>query len=207
MIPILPQPEPLEFDANVRQPGLAFLKRAPSPKSGDFERHWRRCHQQLHTAHNGICAYSARWIPYSSHGPDRSSIDHFIPKTHCPDLAYEWSNYRLASARLNENKADSDKVVDPFWIKNGWFVLDFATYRTKPGSGLPTYLEVRVRETIDQLDLNHSDFINQRIAVVRAYCEDLFPLTHLEDRYPFIAYELKRQGLVTRIKAMIRSRT
>ncbi len=206
MIPVTPQPEPLEFDANVRRPGLAFLKRVPAPKSGDFERHWRHCHQQLYAVYSGICAYSARWIPYSPGGPDRSSIDHFIPKTHCPNLAYEWDNYRLASARLNGSKANSDIVIDPFWVKNGWFVLDFATYQTKPGNSLPTYLEVRVRETIDQLDLNHNDFINQRVAIIQAYCDDLFPFTHLEDRYPFIAYELKRQALVIRIKAMVRSR-
>lgn len=208
MIPVTPQPEPSDFDANIRQPGLVFLKRTPLPKSEDFkrQRHWKYCHQQLHTAYRGICAYSARWIPYPFNGSDQSSVDHFIPKAESASLAYEWSNYRLASARLNNNKDKSVGVLDPFWIKNGWFVLDFATLMTNPGDDLPPYLHARVVETIDQLDLNHNDFINQRVATVQEYSNDVFPLTHLEDKFPFIAYELKRQNLVVEIKPRFRTK-
>src|SRR5438445_12468654 len=108
---------PANFDARVRDPGAAFLAHCPSPTNQEFRGHsyWTRVHTELYDGYNGICAYCASWMPRASgQGPAlHSSIDHFIPRTLAPRLAYEWSNFRIARRDLNENKGENMEVVDP----------------------------------------------------------------------------------------------
>ena len=55
----------------------------------------------------------------------RGRVDHFYPKSVRPDMAYEWSNFRLASLKLNCRKREFQDVLDPFTIEPGWFCLSF----------------------------------------------------------------------------------
>jgi len=55
-----------------------------------------------------LCAYSVMFEPVGT-------IDHYISVSRNKMLAYEWSNYRFASAWLNSSKkAEDDKILDPF---------------------------------------------------------------------------------------------
>ena len=43
MIPVRCAPEPANFDAEVRQPGNAWLRNNPNAKPSKFEPYWTKC--------------------------------------------------------------------------------------------------------------------------------------------------------------------
>jgi hypothetical protein len=141
----------------------------------------------LKTAYGNICAFSSLWIP------GQCSVDHYVPKSIRPDLAYEWSNYRLAMDRINNNKADSTRVLDPFQIQNEWFVLDLANLYIGPGDGLDAIIRAQVEETITILRLNDDVWVETRFEVLRDFLNGTVTLDFLQRRYPFIAAEIARQ--------------
>lgn len=191
------QPEPADFEVKVRTPGRAFLRHVPHPSTKQFNKnnHWKECLPQLYTAYAGICAYSACWLPMES------SVDHFVPKTVDPNLAYEWSNYRLSSLRLNSYKGDHIDVLDPFHILHDWFALNFTNFLIEPNAGLVPQIEAEVRRTIEVLRLNSDDvLVNLRFKIVRDYAKERVNFDYLKTYYPFIAYELDRQDQREAIK-------
>jgi hypothetical protein len=197
LIRVAEQPAPADFDTKVGNPGRTFLKRSPSPPNFKGMDLWKASLGDLRKAYKGICAYCCLWVPSSC------SVDHFHPKTARPDLAYEWSNYRLAHQKLNSYKGESTEVLDPFHIENSWFTLDFANCFVKPNAALPEALQGQVVRTIEILRLNRDEtLVQQRFDLLRDYSKG-FPMDILEERYPFIAAELKRQGLQESIKGTI----
>jgi len=124
-------------------------------------------------------------------------VDHFIPKSEEPKLAYEWDNFRLACLKLNARKGKSLDVIDPFALPPDSFILDFPSLLIKPHPHLLEPLKARVIKTIDQLQLNQDDkCVEGRLEWLKPYCEEEHTFQHLQKKAPFIAYELKRQGLV-----------
>ncbi len=89
----------------------------------------------------------------------QASVDHFYPKSKFPQLAYEWSKYRLCRKTLNEFKADSEDVVDPFHVRDNRFVVDFSSCLIRPGENLDTGDIESVCKTIDVLKLNDPDLL------------------------------------------------
>lgn len=189
MIPVSIQKEPTTFTAQVRTPGRAFLRHTPKPTNDEFNKHayWSRCMPELRSAYNEICAYLACWIP------TQASLDHFFPKTNYPMQAYEWSNYRLAHEKINNWKSKSTGVVDPFGVKAGSFVLDFASFFVAPADGLQPAISGPIKHTITALRLNDDQFVKLRYNVVKDYSNNDTTLQFLKRRYPFIAAELERQ--------------
>ena len=62
-----------------------------------------------------------------------------------------------------------------------------------------------VQITIDALRLNDEGTCLQgRWAYIRDYCLSEIDFSHLSKKAPFIALELQRQGLVQKIKAIMR---
>lgn len=195
MIPIKPQPEPDDFDEKVRKEGKYFLSKVPNPKTKDWKNHdyWRRSLRDLYDACNHICAYSAQWIPYDTGSP---AVDHFIPKSAKPELAYEWHNFRLACLTLNNKKRTELDVIDPFELPVNSFILDFPSLIIKPNPELLYPLKGRVISTINRLELNDYDkCIDGRLEWLKTYYEDNSSFDSLKRKAPFIAYELERQGL------------
>ena len=193
MINIRQRPEPADFGINVRSRGQAFLRITPRPTRQDYERHsyWRACLQQLHSAYSQVCAYSSIWIPTGY------TVDHFRPKGRYPNLAYEWSNYRLALDLVNNNKGNSEAVLDPFVVQNGWFILDKASLWVQPEPTLSAAILTRVQSTINVLKLNHARLVNIRFQILRGYIDGKQRLDSIEEKYPFIAAEIRRQGIKT----------
>ena len=140
-------------------------------------------------AYNSICAYSSFWMP------GNCSVDHYHPKSARPDLAYEWTNYRLAHDKINLNKGDSTDVLDPFTIQAGWFVLDVATLWVRPEPALQANVKAAVQKTIDVLKLNEDQWVQMRFAIFTSYLNKELTLTYLQRTYPFIAAEIQRQGV------------
>ena len=133
-----------------------------------------------------------------------SSVDHFKPKTKHPTVAYEWSNFRLAHSKINGYKGSNENVLDPFNIQPEWFILDLANFHVKANPVAPANVRAQVDETIRVLHLNLDEsLVKFRFSIVRDYSKDDITMNFLEARYPFIATELKRQGVQDSIKGTI----
>ncbi len=195
MIPVEIQPEPHDFSERVRTPGKEFLSEIANPTSQQWrgKEYWQRVLLGMRKAYNGICAYSAFWIPYST---GNHSVDHFVPKSKKPELAYEWDNYRYASARFNSRKG-THKIVDPFKLLPGWFILDFRTFFVKPNPELSAKQRQPLWETIEHLKLNDDeDLVAERQVWCSHYFHKEISFNHLKKKAPFIAFELERQNLI-----------
>lgn len=192
MIRVDPKPEYPRFKAEVRAPGAAFLATCPKPTSEQFrnKNFWNRAAKDLHAAYSGICAYTAMYLP------DQGSVDHFLPKTSHPQLAYEWSNFRLASGRVNATKGNSSAILDPFLIQDDWFYMDIPACLLRPNPALPKQLRAQIATTINSLRLNQDDnYVQERCNILIDYARADISQTFLQRRYPFLAKEVTRQGL------------
>jgi hypothetical protein len=131
-------------------------------------------------------------------------VEHFEPKDEFPELAYEWSNYRLVAGILNGRKGTNNDVLDPFTIEDGWFTIDFSSLMVKPGEHLDDVQKNRVWATINRLGLNEEQTCKKsRRRYVLLYCQRKFDLDHLRDEAPFLASELVRQDLTEAIRTIM----
>lgn len=200
MIPITLKPEPDDFNTKVRILGQKFLENYPNPTKENWKKKgnkiYRKASKQLRDKYNKICAYSAEWVPSGD-----KSIDHFIPKSVDKNLAFEWNNFRLCFEILNQNKG-SQIILDPFKIKETWFVIDFDTYLIKSNQKLDDELREAIYDTVNKiLKLNDNIFLNRRIKWIDTYYKGtIATIEGLRRKAPFIAYELERQDLVNEIK-------
>jgi hypothetical protein len=186
------KPEPADFQQKVGNPGRAFLQSTPQPKNWKHKEYWTEVLNDLYECYNGVCAYSAHWIP-----PDcgATTVDHFRPKKLAPELAYEWSNYRLCSLAMNRNKGTSEGIIDPCEVQAGWFKMDFPSLLVLAGDSLTDSDAQRVDRTINCLKLNAEPSIKARYGFLCDYManhRDFYSLSH---NAPFLASELERQGI------------
>jgi hypothetical protein len=145
---------------------------------------------ELHEAYGGICAYSCHWIPYDT-GAD--TVEHFLPKDTYPLEAYEWANYRLVCATLNGRKGVYEDVLDPFFIQNGWFVIDFPSMLIQSENTLRAPDRERVKATIIRLGLNdEGTCLKSRVKWLEEYRSDHISLDYLRGHAPFIVREIRR---------------
>lgn len=212
MIRVIIANEPQSFDRTVRQPGLVAIaelvgetsthvRKGPKRKaiaatrediSGKaFPPFWRKALPDMLTSYKRLCAYLGLYI---EHGTGNSSIDHMVPKSRAWDRVYEWSNYRLACGLMNSRKSSMESILDPCEIEEGWFAIEFVAYQVKPADHLPATIAQQVWNTITQLALNDEECCKARGAYIEGYLDVGIPLSHVEERSPFIARELRRQG-------------
>ena len=201
MIPVQPQPEPPDFDRDVRTPGRQFIMNNPLCKPNQLKNYWSRISDQLFRAYGRICAYSAVFIPPLTGG---DTVEHFVPRSANRMLAYEWSNYRLVTSRLNGKKGDHQDVLDPFLIGQDWFILDFPSLIVKPNPVIDPWEQTQVTNTISRLGLNEDVCIEGRLCWLKEFCENN-DLRFLKKYSPFVAHELERQNLVPLIAEMMRA--
>jgi hypothetical protein len=187
VIRVHPQPEPDDFDVKVRQPGLGALLAGLS-----IPPFWRECALQLWEAYKGICSYLCVFIP---RGTATRSVDHFQPKSRRRDLIYEWSNYRLSCSLMNSRKREFEDVLDPFEVEDGWFILEFSFLQILPSPDLDDATRARVQATIDRLKLNDNECLQARATYFEPYRRGELALPRLVEWSPFVARELRRQGL------------
>ena len=58
------------------------------------------------------------------HVADDGTVDHYLSCANHRALAYEWTNYRFTSARMNSIKrTEDDRVLDPFEVGDDWFEI------------------------------------------------------------------------------------
>ena len=203
MIFVERKPEPPDFDRRVRRPGRRFLRNTPRPTSREFSGHsyWRSIAGDLHDAYDGVCAYTCHWIARDT---GWGSVEHFVPKSAQPALAYEWNNFRLVCGRMNGRKGSHGDVLDPFRIANLTFVIRFPSLQVGAAGGISDELREAAARTIARLRLNDEVCISSRLAYLRSYCDGETSLEYLRRRAPFIHREIVRQGLETKIREMMR---
>ena len=202
MIKVLPAPEPPHFDNSVRKKGTRFLALncittgSPLPAGVTLKPFWQNCLDDLHKSYRGICAYLCIYL---ESGVGGVTTDHFIPKSFRPELAYEWSNYRLSCSRVNARKGTCRDIMDPFQIENGWFRLDLVTGTVFPNGSLDTDTVTRISHTIEKLGLNLPYATRRRsgdfdMLLKNKNSRNFFRF--IADRSPFVYMEAVRQKLL-----------
>jgi len=193
-------PAPPKFKEHVAAKGRKWLKAHPS--SCRLPDYWNTvkldgdelCKDALCRLYHGICAYSLfRILP-----KDDFQVDHFLPKSKNRVLAYDWENFRLASSKRNGLKGER-VVADPFRIPLGACHLNDKCEIVVNKANLSVAEAELFENTIDWLRLN-VDCTQDRQNARKAYFQDdpRFPqlnMAALANSYPFVAYEILRQGL------------
>ena len=141
-------------------------------------------------AYREICAYSCFRL-YPTGG---ATVDHLVPKSRAPELAYEWCNFRLSCSVMNSRKRDFEDVLDPFEVQDGWFRIELDGFQVCPEKGIAPEVRKAVNATIARLGLN-----DHRLREMRAsHVEDLrcrrISFEVLVRDSPFVARELERQN-------------
>lgn len=178
-----------KLDANGK-PVLEEITRLEEITGDDFHPYWTEALADLLTDYRRICAYSG----FRIHTTGSPSVDHMIPKSKAWDRVYAWSNYRLASLRLNGLKNDSSMVLDPFDVQPGWFALDLTLGQVIAGpvAEQDPELKARVEDTISKLHL--WEFDGDRLQDITDYETGEIGYRRLCRESPFVAAELSRQG-------------
>jgi hypothetical protein len=196
MTHIVKQQEPETFNEKVRIPGRNFLKTYPFPNSRQLQEHnyWKNIKDDLSQLYKHICAYTGEWVYKES-----ASVDHFMPKSKYPQLAYEWDNYRLTTKEMNNIKGDKVDLIDPFDVQIGWFVLVLPGCDIKPCETLNEIDRNKINYTINVLKLNSDKRSENRSIIIQDYINNGCPFDSLKKRYPYIACELERRDLQTKV--------
>lgn len=196
MIPVAAAPEPAAFDQQVRAKGLAWLaanglpSQGPLPPGTEPSPYWRACLPELSRSYRRVCAYVAVEIPPVTGNP---SADHFVAKSRDASQIYEWSNYRLACAKMNSRKRDFEDVFDPFEIAGETFLLDLATGSIRPNPSLAPDLLAQAEATIERLDLDDQECRTLRAGWFEEYRAGHIDSDYLRRKSPFVWHEADRQ--------------
>ena len=199
MIPVTAQPEPGDFDATVRKPGLAWVKKQgldsskPVPAGKKVSSFWGKCAGQLWESYGGICAYSCFYIHRTT---GSTTVEHFAPKSRKLGLAFEWKNFRLVCGLMNSRKSDYEDVLDPFSIEKGTFEMDFVTGDIRPGPNVSAILRKQCEMTILRLKLNEEKCRRDRLEPLNQFARADISLAHFKRYAPFVWFEAQRQGLL-----------
>lgn len=221
MIRVARAPEPPDFDAEVRRPGqIAMLELSGQATRRIIPGYSGRVYtslattidaipaaripalwqgvglQLLRTAYKNVCAYLGMALHPST---GAATVDHFLPKSVAPGLAYEWDNYRLASSSANRSKDDATGILDPFEIENDWFFLNLQSGELTPQHDLPDEIATAVWNTIAALNLNDPTHRKSRLDAIDAYLganpSYHVGLDYLDVEMPVVAWHLRRSRL------------
>lgn len=204
MIPLARHNEPEYFDRDVRQKGLAFLRRerirlnAAAPSGTRFPAYWSACKGDLYLLYGGYCAYTCLHI----HGATGAhTVEHIKPKRLFPALAYEWSNYCLACARINSKKGEQVDLLNPFDVTEDLFRLKMETGFLAVNRANPLFNIAD--KTITNLDLNNQTWCNERKMCIYRFLEDRnnglcleIAEKRLKEASIFVWREAMRQGFL-----------
>ncbi|WP_437898821.1 hypothetical protein [Sorangium sp. So ce124] len=187
MIPFERTPEPADFDIRVRQPGQRWLAEGAAKRMPDY---WRRAARDLQAAFKGLCGYTAMWL--SAPG----TVDHFVSRDEDPSLAYEWSNFRYATASINSSKSAlrSDQVLDPFEVGDGWFEVILPSCQMVLTDRCPPEFRDRAQTMLKRLKLGDGEsVVDFRQQWYRMYCEGKLSLEGLAHWAPLLARAVRKQ--------------
>ncbi|GBC59427.1 hypothetical protein DENIS_0366 [Desulfonema ishimotonii] len=186
MIHFDPVPEPHDFDKKAKQPGLRWIEKHPDAKRPkDFWTPFKPC---LTEGFAHLCAYSALFEPVGT-------VDHYISVRTDMRLAYEWNNYRFASAWMNSSKQTADdRILDPFEVEDGWFEIILPSLQLVMTDSVPEEYMEKARFTLKRLHLQDDErIIRIRQEWYRMYLEHEITLEGLKRKAPLIARAIEKQ--------------
>jgi len=186
MIPVAPIPEPEGFDAKCRTPGNKWLKN--NPGVGRPRDYWSPFKADLMRGFYDLCGYSAM---HDLNG----TVDHYRGCTNYPELSYEWSNYRYASAWINSSKSNKDEaILDPYDVKDGWFEIILPSLQLVAAEKIPPEFREKIAYTIKTLHLQDDErVIRQRRSWYKMYSRGEISLERLRKFAPLLAQAVERE--------------
>ncbi|MEW6220049.1 MAG: hypothetical protein AB1634_11020 [Thermodesulfobacteriota bacterium] len=187
MIHFDPSPEPPTFDSECRQKGAAWLVAHPgAERPRDY---WTPFKSVLAVGFRDLCAYSAMYEPVGT-------VDHFRSWQKNPAAAYEWSNYRYASALMNSCKGTAD-VLDPFEVGADWFEILLPSLQLVVTDRVPPAVRGLAEQTLRRLHLRDDErVLRQRREWHRMYQDGELTLAGLWRKAPLIARAVEKQAAV-----------
>lgn len=190
MIPVAKVKKPRGFDAKVKKPGDAWL--VSNPTATRPLALWAPYTSKLGEGFANLCGYAAM------HDPTGGTVDHFLSFKNHRHLAYEWTNYRFASAPLNSSKRNADEsVLDPFEVGAGWFEIILPSLQMRLTGAVPTAMRAKAEFTLTRLKLRDGErIIRWRQAWYRMYTEGKLTLDGLRAVAPLLAAAVEAQGQV-----------
>lgn len=180
-------PEPNSFHGECRQRGSVWLARNPNPRRPvDY---WSPFKPILAAGFGQRCGYGAMHEAVGT-------VDHFLSWKHRPELAYEWSNYRYASAWLNSSKQGLDgAVLDPFEVGDGWFRVLLPSLQLVLTDRVPATHRRLAAYTLERLHLRDDErVIRQRRGWYEMYQAGELSLEGLRRMAPLIAEAVEQAG-------------
>lgn len=181
-------PEPADFDGEVRQPGAQWL--AANPNTKRPRALWTPYTAVLEAGYGGLCGYAAMLDPTGG------TVDHYLSFTNHRDLAYQWSNYRFASATMNSKKrAEDDRVLDPEEVRAGWFEILLPSLQMRTTDRIPARLRAKAAHTLNRLGLADGErVVRWRRSWFELYQRGDLSIDGLRTVAPLIAEAVEREG-------------
>jgi hypothetical protein len=180
VIPFEPVDKPVDFSERVESPGAAWLAEHASDRLKDL---WSPFKHQLADAFRNLCAYSAMFEPVGT-------VDHFISCHEDRTQAYDWSNYRYASAWINssKNRLRSSDIIDPFVVQDEWFEILLPSLQLAATNRVPAEFRERAEFILKRLHLRDDErVLRQRREWYRMYQDSELTIDGLRKKAPLIA--------------------
>jgi hypothetical protein len=162
---------------------------------------WRRVSSELRTAFQELCGYTAMWI-------SEGTVDHFVSRSEDRTLAFEWGDFRYASASINSSKSAlrSHQVLDPFDVGEGWFEVILPSCQMVITSHCPPEYADRAQNMLKRLKLGDGeDIVRVRLEWYRMYCDGELSLEGLARKAPLIAQAVRKQLPSTQASPTVKS--
>ena len=181
MIPVAKVRKPRGFDAKVKTPGDAWL--VANPKAERPKALWAPYTAALSDGFDGLYGYAAMLDPTGG------TVDHFLSFKHHRRLAYDWGNYRFASATMNASKQNADAaVLDPYQVGEGWFEIVLPSLQMRVSNSVPAALKAKAEHTLQRLKLRDGErVIRWRQSWYSLYCGGSLTLDGLRQVAPLLA--------------------
>jgi hypothetical protein len=181
-------PEPADFDRKVRKPGQAWLQAHPAAKRPQAL--WECCTATLAEGFANRCGYAAMLDATGG------TVDHYLSYQHHRHLAYEWSNYRFASAALNSCKRTADAtVLDPYEVGPGWFEIVLPSLQMRVTEAVPAAYRAKAEYTLKRLKLRDGErVLRWRQAWYALYQSGGLDLAGLRQVAPLLADAIAKQA-------------
>ena len=188
MIPVTRVEKPQNFDAEVKTPGNRWLAENPGAKRP--KPLWEPYTRVLADGFGGLCGYAAMFDPTGG------TVDHFFSCRNHPHLAYEWSNYRFASATLNSSKKNADdSVLDPYEVGQGWFEIILPSLQMRLTDAVPAAYRAKAEYSLKRLKLRDGErVIRWRKAWYELYLAGELNLDGLRRVAPLLAAAVEAQA-------------
>ena len=187
MIPVAKVKKPNDFDVKVKVPGDQWLQdnaKATRPKAL-----WMPYTKTLADGFVGLCGYAAMFDATGG------TVDHYLSFKKHPKKAYDWSNYRFASATLNSSKRNADDtVLDPYEVKAGWFEIELPSLQMRVTAAVPAAFRAKAEFTLKRLGLRDGErVIRWRQSWYALFLSGDLTLEGLRKMAPLIAQAVDRQ--------------